>query len=491
MAIESIAKTLGSGSGIDIGALVTSLVEAQFAAKNQEIARREEKLEAQISGVSALKSALTNFDKALGALVAGGTLASQPISSDVNSVAVSLLPDATIKNLQATIGVTQLASAQASTTNKAYDAALVFKEGTLTFGFTKAGTDATTQPKDVTLTVGAGQTLQQIADQINANAQLGGRVTATLVKDGAGSRLVMKSAMGAENSFTVAATDKPNRGATVVPPTPAYTNTGETLDGFDVGGSVTATGTGAYTGAAARDAIITMDGAQYRRTSNTVTDLFPGLKLDLLKVTTGNVNLSVEKPTTALSEGLTNFVDAYNEMLSIVMEQDDPQSGALRLDTAVDTLRRDLRGLTTRQLITTATAGAPRSLADLGVRTQRDGTLSVDSTRLAKVIADFPAEVESIFTRARAGSTQGLSAALGEIAKRMTGTKTGLSLSAETYGKQLRTLETAKLRASEDTERLRERLTRQFSTMDARTAAYKSTQTFLDNQIKAWNASGD
>ena len=38
-------------------------------------------------------------------------------------------------------------------------------------------------------------------------------------------------------------------------------------------------------------------------------------------------------------------------------------------------------------------------------------------------------------------------------------------------------------------EQLRERLTRQFSGMDARVAAYKSTQTFLDNQIKAWNRS--
>ena len=54
MAIESIAKTLGSGSGIDIGALVTSLVDAQFAAKNAEFARREEKIGAQISGVSQL-----------------------------------------------------------------------------------------------------------------------------------------------------------------------------------------------------------------------------------------------------------------------------------------------------------------------------------------------------------------------------------------------------------------------------------------------------
>ena len=41
MAIESIAKTLGSGSGIDITALVTQLVDAQYAAKNDAFTNRD------------------------------------------------------------------------------------------------------------------------------------------------------------------------------------------------------------------------------------------------------------------------------------------------------------------------------------------------------------------------------------------------------------------------------------------------------------------
>ena len=65
----------------------------------------------------------------------------------------------------------------------------------------------------------------------------------------------------------------------------------------------------------------------------------------------------------------------------------------------------------------------------------------------------------------------------------------GLSASTTTYNKQLAGLADAKLKAGEQAEQLRERLTRQFAGMDARVAAYKSTQTFLDNQIKAWNRS--
>ncbi|WP_375429222.1 flagellar filament capping protein FliD [uncultured Sphingomonas sp.] len=492
MAIESIAKTLGAGSGIDVGALVTSLVEAQFAAKNADFTRREEKLTAQISGVSALKSAITNFDAALKALTKGGTLAPKPVSADPSAIQVSLLPDATVKNLSVAVAVTQLASAQASTTNRSYDAAVIFKEGTITIGFTKAGPDAAAQPKDVTLTIAAGQTLQQVADQINGSGQVGGRVSAMLVKDGTGSRLVFKATEGAEKAFTVTATDRPDQAATVIPPSPAYTNNGETLDGFDVGASVTAGGTGAFTGVAARDAILTMDGAQYRRTSNTVADLIPGLKLELLKVTAAPVGLSSSRPGGALSEAATNFVAAYNEMLSVIREQNDPFTGVLRNDSGAAVLQRSLGRLTTEALIDTAVAGAPRTLADLGIRTARDGTLSVDDARLTKMVADFPTAVEAMFAQATGPASKGLSAALSAITKRVTDKNdqnAPLNMSAATYTKQLASLSLAKEKASVQTTAFRERLTRQFATMDARTAAYKSTQTFLDNQIKAWNRS--
>ena len=36
---------------------------------------------------------------------------------------------------------------------------------------------------------------------------------------------------------------------------------------------------------------------------------------------------------------------------------------------------------------------------------------------------------------------------------------------------------------------MRTQLTAQFAAMDARVAAYKSTQSFLTNQIAAWNKS--
>ena len=81
---DSIAVTLGAGSGIDTKALVSSLVNAQFGPKTQALSARKDTLAAQISALSQLRSGLTGFSTALTSLVSGGTLSTQPISSDTS-----------------------------------------------------------------------------------------------------------------------------------------------------------------------------------------------------------------------------------------------------------------------------------------------------------------------------------------------------------------------------------------------------------------------
>jgi flagellar hook-associated protein 2 len=94
-----------------------------------------------------------------------------------------------------------------------------------------------------------------------------------------------------------------------------------------------------------------------------------------------------------------------------------------------------------------------------------------------------------MFASGTAATGDGLSAALAAVVKGGTDRTVGLDASTVTYNKALSVVADAKLKIAEQTEQTRARLTRQFATMDARTAAYKSTQSFLDNQIKAWNRS--
>ncbi|HEX8382258.1 MAG TPA: flagellar filament capping protein FliD [Sphingomonas sp.] len=475
MAIESIAKTLGSGSGIDIGALVTSLVEAQFAAKNAELTKREEKLTAQVSGVSKLKSAVTGLDAALKSLVAGGSLRSKLTSSNEAAIKVSR-PTGATADVSARVTVTSLAARQVSTTNTPLPAGTAFQTGTLTLRLgrdvldeagTTTGFAASGSPIAIEIT-DADATLSGIAARINA-ANAG--VTARIVMDGANERLSISGPSGAAQAFEIAGADTGG--------------TGQSLATLAVDRNSTAT----TSASRARDAVLTVDGINFTRTTNSITDLVPGATLNLVGLSTTPVTIGTDKPGVAITAAATDFVAAYNEMLAVVREQNDPKSGVLGSDNAVRMLTRGLTRLTTTVLIPAGAAGAPRTLADLGVATARDGTLSVDTLRLTKVVTDFPEAVERMFAAGTGASEGGLSAALAAIVKQGTDRNVGLDASTATYTKARSSLAEAKLKVAEQTSAVRDRLQRQFATMDARTAAYKSTQSFLDNQIKAWNRS--
>jgi flagellar hook-associated protein 2 len=479
MAIESIAKTLGAGSGIDIPALVSGLVDAQFAGKKNALTKRDEALTAQISGLATLRSAMTGFDAALKSLVRGGDLTSRYTSSNEAAIKISPLEGSAPGDLSARVGVTQLTSAQVSTTNTPVAAGTAFRAGSLSLRF---GTDIVGQTGTVDGFAASGDaidilieegdtTLAGIAAKINA---AGAGVTAKVIVDGAGERLSIAGKDGADQAFEITATDAGDT-----------EDTRASLSAFAVGRTATETSSGTR----ARDAIVTVDGVQYRRQTNSITDLVPGAKLDLVGISAAPVQLGAAKPTAALTGALNNFVEAYNEMLALVKEQNDPVAGALRADNAVETLARGLKRITTMTLAPAGAAGAPRTLAELGVATARDGTLSVNGPTLARAMALYPGQVEKIFALGTGTTESGLSAALGTITKQVTDKAIGLDASTAIYQRGKTTVANATLKATDAAETLRVRLTKQFAAMDARTAAYKSTQTFLENQIKAWNRS--
>ncbi len=468
MAVESITKTLGSGSGIDTGALVTSLVEAQFAAKTAALTARSDKLTAQISSVAKLRSGITGFDSALSSLIAGGTLASKLVSSNEGAVKATALANVDLSKISANIAVQQLAAAQVSSTDTGIAAGTPFRTGTLTLQLGRdvvtngTVTDFTPAGAAIDIRIDDGDaTLSGIASKINA---AGAGVTASVVTDGDGQRLVLRGATGAAKAFELTAADDDTDAE------------GTSLATLAVGRTATNTSSGTR----ARDAILQVDGVRYTRTSNTVEGLVPGATLTLGAV--GSASLSASRPGGTLSQAVADVVATYNEMLAIVKEASDPVTGTLRGDPAVAAMARSLRTLTTAQLGTTNTVGAPKTLADLGVATARDGTLSVDARRLTTAIADFPDAVESMFTAGK-----GLSAAMSAIAKSATSKSFGLDAATIRYTRDLGTVAKAKDDLTGKSDATKALLTRQFASMDSRVAAYKSTQTFLQNQIDAWN----
>ena len=473
----SIVQTLGAGSGIDITSLVSSLVTAQYQAKNAQLASEQSTLTAQISGIASVKSGVTGFDTAFRQLATGGTLSTQPTSSDSAVLTATGLSGSKLAGLSATLVVNQIASAQAATTNTAIDPTTAFRAGSFSLQF---GTDTTNSSGTTTFTAGssspvsiaiaAGATLSDIATAINgANAG----VTATVIADGNGQRLSIKGATGASQAFALTGTDTDASAA------------GTSLSSLNVGRQAT----GTTIGTSAQDAIVTLDGATFHRASNTISNLVTGVQLKLVSASTTPVTLGTASPAAALNQAVSNIVDTYNSVLATLKAQTDPSTGVLRSDPTVTALQRSLAVLTTTKLSTPSATGGPSTLADLGVSTNRDGTLSLDQTALSNALNTYPNDVEAMFAigTGTASTNNGLSAALAAIAAKATDPTYGLDASTANYTRQQSTVtdeQTAQTTAAATT---KTQLTQQYAAMDSKVAAYKSTQTFLTAQIAAWN----
>lgn len=472
MAVESITKTLGGGSGIDTTALVQQLVDAQFENRNAALKKREETLTAQISAAATHKSNITSFASALSSLSRGGSLATQPTSSNTGIVNVSRLSGANLTSLNARIEVRQLAAAQTAHAAPVADKAAPVGQGTLTlaFGTATVANGAMTgfaagagTPVDIAIGP-ANSSLEGIAAAINA-ANAG--VTASVLTDADGSRLVVKGATGADRAFTLTATETPGQ---------------EGLAALNIG--VGASGT--TIGSAATDALVAIDGVQLKRDSNTISDLIPGVKLDLMSAQPGTiVSIGKTLPTSSLTQAVQDFIATYNELYTALRTDLDPVTGSLRTDLAARELKRQLQQLTLAPIA----GGALTNLAEIGVKTNRDGTLMLDNALLTKALVNHPEAVEAMFAEPNGSATtaNGLSAALNAISSAAASTTRGLGASEAGYTKAKADLDEDKAEVLAKTEQVRTRMTRQFASMDAKVAAYKSTMSFLEGQIDAWN----
>jgi flagellar hook-associated protein 2 len=377
MTTSSIGYSLGIGSGLDIKTMVDDLAAAAKAPKEAQLARREQANAAKISTLAEVSGAIDSFAAALSSLISGGTLSSQPSVSDPNVLTASTTPGARLGNLSATIEVTQLAKAQTLASAPLLNRADPIGQGVLTITV-----GATAVP--VTIDA-ANDSLDGLAKAIN-DARAG--VTSSIVTDSAGARLVVKGGTGAAAAFTLSV--------------PGGTASG--LERFAY--APPATG-GMDLAQAAQDAIVRLDNVEVTRGSNSFNDLIAGVQIDLRNAAPGSiVSIGVTRPTAAITQAVQDFVAAYNELNAMIAEAAAPgaagTSGPLRGDLGVRDMQRQLAQLPTMVLASGGTG--PATLAEIGVRTNRNGTLGIDSARLQSALAADPVGVEAMFNPAQRSS---------------------------------------------------------------------------------------
>lgn len=463
----SIISTLGAGSGIDMAALTTSLVEAQFSAKIARLDDRDKKLDAQISAASSLKNKIQMLASAFGERVRTGDLTPLPTIANAAVAKVSRLSAAAPTSGSYSLEVMELARSQSLTSATVTNPADPIGSGTITLRFgTVAGSaftaDTARQPVDIA--IAAGAKLQDVADAINGS---GSGVTAYVATTTSGTKLMMKGADGAANGFTVEV-NSPDAGLQALAWTPAAGNT-----------RLLST---------AGDALFKVDGLEMSSASNDVTTAINGLSISLTGTNIGSATrIGFSNPAPNITSAMTDFIAALNEIQAEIAAAMDPKTGEISRDNGAQALRRELTNLTSRVIMPNAAEGEPATLAELGVKTNRDGSYALDTAILSKALTDNPKAVAAMFTP----GLYGVYAEMDRISRNASSTTTPGSLGASIarYTNLKSELVEDRTDITEDSERLRARLTQQFSVADSRVAGFKSTMSFLTNQIAAWNKS--
>jgi flagellar hook-associated protein 2 len=463
---SSIVQTLGAGSGIDMTALAESLATAQFAARIDRNTARAELVERQISEAASLKSMILQLASGVGDRVRTGDLSAQPSISNGSVATVSR--GVASGSGSYTLEVTALASAQ-TLTSPAYVAATApTGSGGLTLRFgTIAGsifTEDTAHPA-ATVTIPSGATLSDVAAAINA-ANTG--VSAYVATGTVGAQLMLKGSEGAANAFVLEATEAVgDEGLADLAWTPA-TAPARRL-------------------ASSADAAFKLDGLDMTSASNRINDIVPGLSLALTG-TNANAPATIRfsEPTAAVSTFMADLTAALNEVVSELKTQANPQSGDLARDSGARAMKRALGQLAGTAIMSGGAAGQPATLADLGLATNRDGSFRLDGARLAATLKASPAAVAAMFTT----GIRGVYATLDRISRTLTSASDpgSLSGSVSRYTALKTRLAAEASELAEAQEEMRARMVSRFAGVDARVGTSRSTLSFLQNQIDAWNA---
>ncbi|MBT0584958.1 flagellar filament capping protein FliD [Alteromonas oceanisediminis] len=407
-------QSLGVGSGLALDDLVTQLLEAERKPKQDRLDRREETIEAEISGLGQLKSKLSDFKDSVDDLRKDEAInGREPKITNPNEDISTIEAEASSSALKGDYQITvkQLASGSRIETANAVDggfasstdSVLSSGSGSLTF---KVGNTGDSFSIDVT----AGMTLAQLREKINSsenNFGVNANIISTGTADG-GAKLVFTSDVaGAGNDLQIVNDNNLadlNRVAT--------TDSAETASYLSPVVN-------------AQNAIAVVDGIAVESASNEFENTIQNVSFTANEVspfTTTAVSaefpegriyessrLKIGFDKEGLEEKINKFIENYNGIIDEISkltrygESDLEEDGALAGDSMVRSIQSGLASLVGSGVSSSELGG----LFSIGIEIDSDGKLEIGNTdfglgsgkdRLSDALDDAFDEVAKLFS---------------------------------------------------------------------------------------------
>lgn len=340
-----------------------------------------------------------------------------------------------------------LTYAAQSVTSDGFASDYTFSEGTLTFQ-TDQGTS--------TVTVAADATLQDILDSINDDTTGIPGVTASIINDGSNDRLVLEADPG--RSIQSISFDGTEEGLN-------FTGMSETV--------------------AAQNATLTVNGIDITSQTNRVEEAIQGVTLDLAEE--GESTVVVERNNRGVREAVSAFVDSYNSLRETIGEltsfnAETGEAGELLGDSTLRTIESRLRST----LSGGVAEGEFRTLSNIGISLQRDGTLQLDDARLDEVIVNDREALTEFF--AGQSSDSGMAGALNQTLSQMLDNRGLLDNARGGVQNRITSIDNRTERMETSIERTISRYRTQFAQLDSMIAEMNQTSSYLTQQFDNMNA---
>ncbi len=383
MAVDYLSAINNSGSGLNITQIVDSLVNAEKAPQENIIQKKIDDKNTSISSIGEVKSALSKLSTSLVTLTGNTSLKTSTTGSSLSAI-ITNPSDA--KTINSSISITTLAKGQtlafagySSNTSLVGAGSLTLERGDWSSGSFVASSTLTSS----SLTVTSTDTLESLKDKINA---LDYGVVASVI--GAGDdtyTLVLKSGEGKKNALRITATESPSGSGLS-----SIDNTSTNASKQKVAGT---------------DASLSVDGISITRSTNNITDLFDGYQVNLSNVTNSSgsdipVTLTSSVDEVAAETNLNSFINAINNARTILNEKTfrgsaSKEAGDLSSDPVIKNIKNEIESLTSTALSGFSSNGV--YISNLGVRTERDGKLSLNTTVLKNELKNNPTSLDAVF----------------------------------------------------------------------------------------------
>jgi len=410
-------------------------------------------------GLTTLKSAMSAFESAMSSL-----------STKKSVLATSATFSATVGTASATAAaaagtysffVKDIATANQAQYSGLPDATQMSETGTIkiTVGDTSFDVDLTKADTsgDATLSV------KELAAAINAAADNHSKVTASTVSVGGVPTLVMTAAdTGAANVITIDTSALPGGGLKA-----ALDDAGNRKDLVAAKNALVYLGTDAT-------------GTPLEQASNTF-NVIDGVSMTFTKASADPVTLTVATDNSGTAANLQGFVDGWNKLVNALKSltaSGDATSGAeagiFHADAGVKALQARMQSVLRQQV-------DGLSLVNFGITGQRDGTLTLDTTRLNKTLATSPAALDKLMGSNSITAPSGVMGQLDKLTNAWTDTTDGQIGKRRDVNSQLQTSLLARQeRLDKQYETAYVRYLNQFSTLQTLQAQMESNTSIFD-----------